>query len=376
MGTRSKTRHPGILRDNRSGKYVVRMRDRHGRQRSKSFAQLRDAVAWQAEQRTDPTVEPTRRTSTVTFDDYAASIPEMHPDWRPGTVKNWEARRRRSARIGFGDLRLTEIRAGDIQRALAALRSDGLGDRTLDATRGVITSTYRHALADDLVDLNPVDKLPRTKRVDKAAVDIHQSLSPEQFAAVLDALPGPLRAFAIVQATAGLRPSEAAGITADQLDLLHGTLTVDRQLTGRYPNGEPMFGPPKTVSSHRIVDLSDFAIRALEHHLSTYGLARHGLVFGTARLGTPLDKTRISEAWRRWVRPAVELPAKVRGFHCLRHTNVTTAMSAGVPVNLIASTVGHKHAGVTLSIYTHDDPVARKAARNTVADALAPAVGL
>ena len=60
----------------------------------------------------------------------------MHPDWRPGTVKAWEARRRRLAGIGFGDLRLTEIRAGDIQRALATPRSDGLGDRTLDATRG------------------------------------------------------------------------------------------------------------------------------------------------------------------------------------------------------------------------------------------------
>ena len=115
-------------------------------------------------------------------------------------------------------------------------------------------------------------------------MDIHQSLSPEQFAAVLDALPGPLRAFAIVQATAGLRPSEAAGITADQLDLLHGTLTVDRQLTGRYPNGEPIFGPPKTVSSNRIVDLSDFAIRALETPPSDLraGPSRAGVRDGTA----------------------------------------------------------------------------------------------
>ena len=369
MGTRSKTRHPGILKDHRSQKYVVRVRDRHGRQRARSFERLSEALEWQAEHRTGKGAEPGNRvTAATTFADYARTIPSMHPEWSPGTVNAWNSRLARLERVGFGELRLAEITAGDVQRALAKLRASGLADSTIAADRGLVTATYRHAIADELVDSNPTDRLPVSKSTGRAAVDVDSALTREQLSTLIGALPASLRALAVTMATTGLRPAEAAGITGDRLDLLHGVATIDRQLVGVYPNREPKFGPPKTPSSSRVVDLPDATIAALERHLEEFGLAEFGLVFAGPRLGRPLTRGRLSEAWRTYT-DGLGFPDSVRGWHSLRHTYATTALAAGVPANIVAANLGHRNAAVTLSVYSHDAREARREARNAVADA-------
>ena len=47
--------------------------------------------------------------------------------------------------------------------------------------------------------------------------------------------------------------------------------------------------------------------------------------------------------------------AKVRPikFHGMRHTAATLALSAGVPVKLVAHMLGHSKTAITLDTYTH-----------------------
>jgi integrase len=211
----------------------VRVRDRHGRQRSKSFERLSDALEWQGHRRASKDDSIPKSSSPITFDEYALSIPAMHPEWAEGTISGWHSRRKRLDRAGLGELRLSEITAGDIQRALAKLRSRGLSETTIDGTRGLVTAVYRHAMADELVDSSPTDRLPYTTRAPRSAVDDDAALTPAEVAELLEALPGRLRAHAVTMVSTGLRPAEAAGLTADRLDLLHGTLRIDRQLSDK-----------------------------------------------------------------------------------------------------------------------------------------------
>lgn len=373
--TRSTTRHPGILKDHRSGKYVVRVRDRHGRQRSRSFEKLSYALEWQGQRRSSSGDSIPKKSSTLTFNEYALSIPAMHPEWAEGTLSSWHSRRKRLDKAGLGELRLSEITAGDIQRALAKLRSRGLSETTIDGTRGLVTAVYRHAMADELIDSSPTDRLPFTTRAPRSSVDDDAALTPGEVAELLESLPGRLRALAVTMVSTGLRPAEAAGLTADRLDLLHGTLRVDRQLRDKLgPDKLPTFGTPKTRSSKREIDLPDELIGILEAHLAEYGLGSGGLVFAGPRLGQPMTRGRLSEAWRTYT-DGITFADDVRGWHSLRHTYATTALAAGVPPNIVAANLGHKHAGVTLSVYSHDPRDARRESRNAVANALGIAVG-
>lgn len=365
--TRSTVRNaPGILQDDKSGRYVVRVRDRQGKQLSKTFDKLSDAKDWQAQHRLTPTTQARRR-EMPTFAAYADTIPEMHPEWRPGTVEAWKSRVNR-VRDDLGPIRLDVMTAGDVRRALASMQVLGRADTTIAATRGLVTAVFRHALEDELVDSSPMLRLGRTsKRIDKGASARNSALSREQYAALVAALPESLRTFAALIASTGLRPSEAAGLTLDRLDLPNREILIDRQLVNA-TGDRPVFAPPKTASSVRRVDLSDAIAVLLEQHLAAYGPGTDGLVFVTVRR-LPLTRRRMSEIWRQ-ATVDLDLPDAARGWHSLRHTAVTAQISAGVPVNAVAGAVGHANGGVTLSIYSHDDRETRREARNAAADAL------
>ncbi len=161
----------------------MRVRDRHGRQRSKSFERLSDALEWQGHRRASKDDSIPKSSSPITFDEYALSIPAMHPEWAEGTISGWHSRRKRLERAGLGELRLSEITAGDIQRALANLRSRGLSETTIDGSRGLVTAVYRHAMADELVDSSPTDRLDLlhgTLRIDRQLSD---KLGPDKLPA-------------------------------------------------------------------------------------------------------------------------------------------------------------------------------------------------
>ena len=352
---------------------MARARDHRGRQVSKTFPTVEAARRWRAQVLVDKARGGGFRETRTTFAEFAVIVRDRSPHWRPGTVSAWDSRSARVAKT-LGPRLLHTIKAGDIAEALAVLKAAGLADSTIAGTRNQIGSIMRAALADDLVARNPMNGLPSRKgtKVSKAK---DAQLSPTQFAALYAALPERLRAYAITMATSGMRPAECAGITIDRLDLLHGTVMVDRQLVGT-KGGRAKFGPPKTRASERTVYLADAAIVALEHHIATFPATVDGLVFSTPR-NLPWSRERLGDAWRT-AKGGLGLPADARGWHSLRHSFASAQVRGGVDVVSVAASIGHADAAMTLSVYAHSDEATVKASRNVAANDLlsaSPAAG-
>ena len=131
----------------------------------------------------------------------------------------------------------------------------------------------------------------------------------------------------------------------------------------------PVFGPTKTGMT-RVVTLNAETIARLRTHRkhqrelmmanrTTY--EDHGLVFAKeqedvqtpkAALGQPCPAL-VMRHYRRIIKAAGVRRIKVHG---MRHTVATLALSAGVPVQVVAKRLGHAQASMTLEVYAHALP--------------------
>ena len=158
----------------------------------------------------------------------------------------------------------------------------------------------------------------------------------------------------------GLRPGEATGLTWPHvhLDTDPPTLTVEHSLR-RLPDGTLTLAPPKTASSRRTLALPPPCLTALrdQQALQDKDLRAAGpawsnplLLVLTTDTGGPLDPSNVRRALTRIARTA--------GIghvhpHQLRHATASLLSDAGVPLEDIADTLGHRSVTITADIYRH-----------------------
>ncbi len=149
------------------------------------------------------------------------------------------------------------------------------------------------------------------------------------------------------------------------LDLKGSTLRIERSLSWQrgaergYGKSTPVFGPPKSDSSYRTLDLAP----DLVHELATWKLqSRYSrdddLVFPNS-LGKPLHRAHLHKGLQRArvaandTRPrgVAELPHV--DLHALRHTFASLMIQLGKPVSQVSRLLGHKNPELTLRVYTH-----------------------
>jgi len=170
----------------------------------------------------------------------------------------------------FGTRGLASLRRGEIETWAARLP---LSARTTAQATRYLSTMLAAAVVDGLIATNPAHRA-RRPRVEQdpvvpftdTEVEALRAAAPCGFAVALDLGLG-----------AGLRQSEATGLSVDRIDFLRRELTVDRQLVTRKA-GEPTFGPPKSKRSYRRVPLADAVVSALARHVEVHGDGRDGLV--------------------------------------------------------------------------------------------------
>ena len=158
----------------------------------------------------------------------------------------------------------------------------------------------------------------------------------------------------------GLRPGEAAGLTWDNVKLKgkRPTLRVAASLR-RTPLGALVLVQPKTPTSRRTLEIPPPVVDALKAQKiqqkadqAAAGRAWRnplGLVF-TTEVGTPLDPSNVRRTFARL--------ADAAGLdhlhpHMLRHAAASLLSAAGVPLEDISDTLGHRSVAVTAEIYRH-----------------------
>jgi integrase len=265
----------------------------------------------------------------------------------------------------LGGVRLTELTAADVQRALASLASR-LSTRTVQIAHNVLVRAVRHAERDDLVGRNVAALVdpPKGQQAGRPS----KSLTLEQAVALMAAAKGTsLEAYIVVSLLSGVRTEEARALRWD-----HVVALVDGQWRPVSEAGfdhEPVAvfvwraeragGDTKTPKSRRTLALPRKCVEALREQrvrqakdrLSAGSLWKdHGLVFAST-VGTPMDDHNV----RRQFRVVTEAAGLGRAWvpRELRHTFVSLLSAHGVPVEAIALLARHNQTATTELVYRH-----------------------
>ena len=351
----------------KGGKWRARFRTPDGRGRSRVFPRKEDAVAYLASiehaKRMGAYVDPAA--GRVLFQEYAERWHAVQAQHRPTTVVHEETMLRRHVYPFLGARPMGAILPSEIQGRVAG-RCSVLAPSTVEFVYRLVVRIFRAACRDRLLAAHPCIDI-RLPRPDRARV---VPLTVDEFRALEAAMPSRLQALVLVGAAAGLRQGEALGLTADRVDFLRRTITVDRQLL-LLPGRAPEFAPPKTRTSRRTIPVPQLVVDVLAGHLAEHGEGPDRLVF-TAGDGSAIRRNRFSDTWRR----AVVVAGVRQGvtFHDLRHFYASLLIRHGESVKTVQARLGHATAQETLDTYGHLWPDSEDRTRAAVEMALAPIV--
>lgn len=186
--------------------------------------------------------------------------------------------------------------------------------------------------------------------------------------------PGLYRTYIKAALLTGCRPGELLALRWQDLDLEAGTLTVTRSLGWKpgerkgYGTAVAVFGPPKSESSRRTLELVPDLVQELKGWLLRSRFKTEDALVFSNGLGKPLHRSFIHKGLREALTRA-GLPHL--SPHGLRHTFASIAIAEGLPVTQVAKLLGHKDPDITLKRYAHwfKDASSRDA-MTSIADAI------
>jgi integrase len=265
----------------------------------------------------------------------------------------------------LGTVRLTDLTAGDVQGALAALAAR-LSSRTVQIAHNVLVRAIRQAERDDLVGRNvaALVKPPKGQLGGRPS----KSLTLEQAVSLMAAARGTrLEAYVTLSLLTGLRTEEVRALRWDHVVAWVGSQWEPvseagfdhEQLAVFVWRADRAGGDTKTPKSRRTPALPRRCAEALREHRVRQAEDRlaagplwqdHGLVFASTA-GTPQDDHNVRRQFRVITEAAglgtTWVPRE------LRHTFVSLLSAHGVPVEAIALLAGHNQTATTELVYRH-----------------------
>lgn len=267
----------------------------------------------------------------------------------------------------IGRVKLHRLEPRHVEELMRDRLEAGLSPRTVQYIRAVLRRALGQAMRWGLLSRN-VAALVDGPRVPKREL---RPLTPTEVREFLEQVRGDrLEALFVLALSTGLRQGELLGLRWSDVDLDGGTLRVSKAL--QRVAGTLQFVEPKSRSSHRVLALPAAAQAALRTHRVRQAEERLAsgalwggedarwldadLVFTTA-MGTAIDARNLTRAFHRQLEEA-GLPS-IR-FHDLRHSHASMLLAQGVHPRVMMETLGHSNISVTMDIYAHVMPEAKR----------------
>lgn len=328
-----------------NGRWRARYRDDVGRQRAKHFDRKIDAQQFLARMVTDVQrgayVDPKagREPVVVFARRWAASQP-----WRSSSRKRMQHIIESQIGVEFEGHTLASLNRSHV-RAWVGKMSQRFAPSTVESYYRCLAAVMIAAVDDGLIVKSPCTKitLPRRESSGLALVP----LTVDEVRGLAAAVPARYRAAIGAQAGLGLRQGELLGLTVDRIDFLRGTVRIDRQLVG-IEGDAPVFGPPKTSASNRLVPMASSVRDLLAAHLAEFGEGPERLVFVSAT-GRPVGRSLYSQTFRT-ATASIGVEAT---SHDLRHHCASLLIRSNCSVKAVQSFLGHATAAETLDTYGH-----------------------
>jgi integrase len=243
---------------------------------------------------------------------------------RPETVRTWYSATRR-------------------ELAKSARRRSGSGETRLRQSYALLRAILGTAVGDRLIAENPA----KIKSAGVSNSPERPYMSPMQFAQIVAAHQPHIRPALTLAYGAHLRLGELIALQRHDLDLVAGTLRVERQTVTT--KGQTLTTPTKTGTA-RVVVLPQSIVVAMSDYLT--GLSTppigEGWLFSMDD-GRRFTRTQLQQAWRKACR-LVGLDQF--HLHDIRHAGLTTAAQAGATVRELMQRAGHRSSAVALT-YQH-----------------------
>jgi integrase len=260
----------------------------------------------------------------------------------------------------FAHRQLGSLRRGEIQAWVNRLP---VAPRTAGTVLAVLQSCLKAAVLDDLIVKSPAVGV-RPPRAPRRQLIVP---TPEEVAALTDAMYGPYRVAVRLGAEAGLREGEILGLRVEDLDLLGRRVNVFRQAQ-TLGGGVQLDLPLKSEAAYRSVPLAPQTTEAVALHLTAHPV-RGGLVVTTSA-GTPVRRQVFLDAWgKAKAKAGIDRPLR---FHDLRHRYASVLIAEGLDALTVKTLMGHSSITETVDTYSHMFPSQAERAAQAISDNVAP----
>jgi integrase len=332
----------------RGPRYDVRYRDPTGRQRSKSFRTKKEAERFAANAATSiwsgQWVDPLAGRTTLA--EYVSTWMESR-QLRPRTRELYQSQLRLHVLPHLGGYPIARITPPEIRTWHARLvREHRYGSIVPAKSYRLLRAILATAVEDELISRNPC----QLKGAGAESATERPIATPEQVWELSDAIDERYRPLVLLAGFVGLRLGETLGLQRRDINLKHGTITVDRQLQ-ELEDASFLFIPPKTQAGRRTLAVPPPVADELESHLRSWVATEPDALLFTGVKGGPLRRNVWYGVWHR----AVGSSSLSAGFHFhdLRHTaNTLAAATPGVSTKDLMYRMGHSSGRAAL-LYQH-----------------------
>ena len=324
-----------------SGRYRARYRDPvTGQQVSGgTFPTKAEAERWLAAAQVDMArgawVDP--RAGEVLLREYAEGWLAQHTSLRETSRAEYRHLLSRHICPVLGDTPIGRLTPGAVRAWHSELY--GRHPATASAAYRLLRAVLNTAVADERIVRNPC----QVRGAGSAASPERPVASIAEVQAAAGAMPERLRLAVLLAAWCQLRRGEVLGLQRQDLDLLHGSLRIERARVVT-SDGRALTGPPKTAAGRRAIAVPPNVFPDIEAHLGRFVGPEPGAWLFPGTTARALE--------RAWAGARLAVGRPDLHFHDLRHSGLTWAAATGASTKELMARGGHSTATVALR-YQH-----------------------
>jgi integrase len=272
-----------------------------------------------------------------------ASAHNIAPSTLAGYRNTWE----NHVQEKFGNRRIGEVSARDVQEFVDRLVAGGVGNGTLAAVRQLLAKVFNQAVVEGVVSRAPTSSLRVPKeRKKKLSRETLQGWA-DAMRPLVAAIEPRYRLALYLAGVLGLRAGEIGGLRVQDVDFIANTLTVRQAV--RTVNGRPEIAETKTAAGERTISVPGPIMDEIAAYMQEYAPAADGRIFQAAKGGL-VNHTSLNKALQKAIQETGSPPMR---FHDLRHLAASTMIAVGIGPSVVKERLGHSTLAITMDRYSH-----------------------